>query len=97
LRCWYRSIFFDLNWLVSNNILFAASSTPRASSLLRIDLSQAKAIQEFDLRSPARKIFIDLYGKHAIVTTTTGDNYYLHHSWTKLKALPRLKVSSWSL
>jgi hypothetical protein len=78
---------------VSSNVLFAASSTSRSSTLLRIDLSQAKAIQEFDLKTPARKIFVELSGRHVIVTTDTGDNYYLYYTWTKLKLLSKLKVS----
>jgi len=43
------------------------------------------------------RIFFDPSGKHLIISLESGDNYYLHARWKKVKALPKLKVRAWAI
>lgn len=38
------------------------------------------------------KMFFDPTGRHLIITTETGDNYYLFEKWKKAKHLSKIKV-----
>jgi len=38
------------------------------------------------------KMFFDPTGRHLIITTETGDNYYLFAKWKKAKLLSKIKV-----
>lgn len=38
------------------------------------------------------KIFTDPTGKHTIITTQQGDNYYLYEGWQKARLLPKRKM-----
>lgn len=38
------------------------------------------------------KIFTDPTGKHTIITTQQGDNYYLYEGWPKARHLPKRKM-----
>ena len=68
---------------VANNVLVLALSTGR---LLRFDLDNPADIDDIDLpKRPAevgviRKLFLDPSASHLIISTTLGENYYLHHS-----------------
>ncbi|KAK9767863.1 tethering complex subunit [Basidiobolus ranarum] len=78
---------------VSNNILAMALEN---NHILRINLQEAHDIEDIELprRTPDNKIykiFFDPTGKHLLVTTTKGDNYYLHTQWKKSKNLAKLK------
>ncbi|KAF9362080.1 hypothetical protein BGX26_004165 [Mortierella sp. AD094] len=78
---------------VSNNILFMAMETMH---LLRIDLDRAHEVEDIEIpRRPTEgriyKMFFDPTGRHLIITTETGDNYYLFAKWKKAKLLSRFK------
>ncbi|KAK9761063.1 tethering complex subunit [Basidiobolus ranarum] len=78
---------------VSNNILVMALEN---NHILRINLQEAHDVEDIELprRTPdnkVHKIFFDPTGKHLLVTTTEGDNYYLHEKWKKCKNLSKLK------
>jgi hypothetical protein len=39
-----------------------------------------------------KQIFFDPTGRHLIITTENGENYYLFEKWRKTKTLPKFKV-----
>ncbi|KAF2199295.1 hypothetical protein GQ43DRAFT_482584 [Delitschia confertaspora ATCC 74209] len=79
---------------VANNVLILALSTGR---ILRIDLDSPADIDDIDLpKKPSeigiiRHLFLDPSASHLIITTTLGENYYLHTQSRTPKALSRLK------
>ena len=79
---------------VANNVLVLALSTGR---LLRFDLDNAADIDDIDLpKRPAeigviRKLFIDPSASHLLISTTLGENYYLHVQSRQPKPLSKLK------
>ena len=79
---------------VANNVLILALSTGR---ILRFDLDNAEDIDDIDLpKRPAeigviRRLFLDPSASHLIISTTLGENYYLHTQSRQPKALARLK------
>ncbi|KAL8927938.1 MAG: hypothetical protein Q9208_002013 [Pyrenodesmia sp. 3 TL-2023] len=79
---------------VANNVLILALSTGR---ILRIDLDSPGDIDDIDLpKRPQdvgliRHMFLDPSASHLIITTTLGENYYLHTQSRQPKALSRLK------
>ncbi|PGG99797.1 hypothetical protein AJ79_08419 [Helicocarpus griseus UAMH5409] len=56
--------------------------------LQRIDIDLPKKSSEIGL---IRRMFLDPTASHLIITTTLGENYYLHTQSRQPKALPRLK------
>ncbi|CRG87111.1 Vacuolar protein sorting-associated protein 18 homolog [Talaromyces islandicus] len=79
---------------VANNVLILALATGR---ILRIDLDSPEDIDDIDLPKKSaetgliRRLFLDPSASHLIITTTLGDNYYLHTQSRQPKALSRLK------
>ncbi|KAL8806408.1 MAG: hypothetical protein Q9200_005040 [Gallowayella weberi] len=79
---------------VANNVLILALSTGR---ILRIDLDSPGDIDDIDLpKKPQevgliRSMFLDPTASHLIITTTLGENYYLHTQSRQPKSLSRLK------
>ncbi|GAB1212107.1 hypothetical protein ATERTT37_001234 [Aspergillus terreus] len=79
---------------VANNVLILALSTNR---ILRIDLDTPEEIDDIDLPKKSseigviRRMFLDPSASHLIVTTTLGENYYLHTQSRQPKPLSRLK------
>ncbi|KAF2158100.1 hypothetical protein K461DRAFT_326169 [Myriangium duriaei CBS 260.36] len=79
---------------VANNVLILALSSGR---ILRFDLDNAEDIDDIDLpKRPAevgviRKVFLDPSASHLIVSTSLGENFYLHTQSRQPKALSRLK------
>ncbi|KAK5107096.1 hypothetical protein LTR62_001880 [Meristemomyces frigidus] len=79
---------------VGNNVLILALSTSR---ILRIDLDNPEDIDDIDLpKRPAeigliRKLFLDPSASHLIISTTLGENFYLHTQSRQPKALAGLK------
>ncbi|CAO3649927.1 unnamed protein product [Cunninghamella blakesleeana] len=78
---------------VSNNILVIALSTYR---ILRIDLDNPMEVEDIEItRKPGDgkivKIFFDPTGRHLIITTDHGENYYLFEKWRRTKQLSKLK------
>ncbi|KAG2207051.1 hypothetical protein INT46_009184 [Mucor plumbeus] len=74
---------------VENNILAAVLDNFR---ILRIDLDNPL---EVDGKKPSSnkvtQLFLDPTGRHIIVTTCNGENYYLFHKWRRTKELAKLK------
>ncbi|RHZ52332.1 vacuolar protein sorting protein DigA [Aspergillus thermomutatus] len=79
---------------VANNVLILALSTNR---ILRIDLDTPEDIDDIDLPKKSseigviRRMFLDPSASHLIITTTLGENYYLHTQSRQPKSLSRLK------
>ncbi|KAK5098812.1 tethering complex subunit [Lithohypha guttulata] len=79
---------------VANNVLVLALATNR---ILRIDLENPSDIDDVDLPQPSSKIglirrmFLDPTASHLIISTTLGENFYLHSQAKQPKALGRLK------
>ncbi|KAG9067424.1 hypothetical protein KI688_012207 [Linnemannia hyalina] len=78
---------------VSNNILFMAMETMH---LLRIDLDRSHEVEDIEIprkmsEGKIYKMFFDPTGRHLIITTETGDNYYLFAKWKKAKLLSKIK------
>ncbi|KAL1919217.1 uncharacterized protein VTP21DRAFT_1909 [Calcarisporiella thermophila] len=78
---------------VSNNKMIMALES---FHILRIDLNQAHEVEDIELpRKPSdgkiRRIFFDPTGRHLIISTDTGENFYLYEKWKKAKPLARLK------
>ncbi|KAL9128902.1 MAG: hypothetical protein Q9217_002524 [Psora testacea] len=79
---------------VANNVLILALSTGR---ILRIDLDSPSDIDDIDLpKKPSesgliRRLFLDPSASHLIISTTLGENYYLHTQSRQPKPLSRLK------
>ncbi|KAG0169863.1 hypothetical protein DFQ28_011330 [Apophysomyces sp. BC1034] len=78
---------------VSNNIMVVALDTFR---ILRIDLDNTLEVEEIEItRKPSdgkiSKIFFDPTGRHLIITTDHGENYYLYEKWRRTKPLAKFK------
>ncbi|KAJ6146841.1 hypothetical protein N7497_008823 [Penicillium chrysogenum] len=81
---------------VANNVLVLALSTNR---ILRIDLDSPEDVEDIDLPKKSsevgviRRMFLDPSASHLIITTTLGENYYLHAQTPSRqpKSLTRLK------
>ena len=79
---------------VANNVLVLALSTGR---ILRFDLDNAEDIDDIDLpKRPAeigviKRLFLDPSASHLLISTTLGENYYLHTQSRQPKTLARLK------
>ncbi|KAE8355500.1 Pep3/Vps18/deep orange family-domain-containing protein [Aspergillus coremiiformis] len=79
---------------VANNVLILALATNR---ILRIDLEAPEDIDDIDLPKKSseigviRRMFLDPSASHLVITTTLGENYYLHTQSRQPKPLSRLK------
>ncbi|KAL6232141.1 hypothetical protein BDW75DRAFT_25654 [Aspergillus navahoensis] len=79
---------------VADNVLILALSTGR---ILRIDLNNPEHIDDVDLPKKSsetgviRRMFLDPSASHLIITTSLGENYYLHTQSRQPKLLSRLK------
>ncbi|KAJ6264880.1 Vacuolar membrane protein [Drechslerella dactyloides] len=79
---------------VANNVIVLALASGR---LLRIDLYNPADIDDIDLPRKAseigsiRKLFLDPTASHLLISTTQGENFYLHQSSHKVKPLAKLK------
>ncbi|CAH1764493.1 4854_t:CDS:10 [Entrophospora sp. SA101] len=84
---------------VSNEILIMALET---NHILRIDLQQAHDVEDIEIpKKPGElkiyKIFFDPTGRHLLITTEQGENFYLFvEKWKKAKALTKFKVIGWN-
>ncbi|KAF8329689.1 Pep3/Vps18/deep orange family-domain-containing protein [Cantharellus anzutake] len=83
---------------VSSKIITMAFKT---NSLQQIDLDRAEDIRNITLevkkgRGTAElsisKIFCDPTGRHVIIGTAQGENYYLFEGWSKARLLPKCKL-----
>ncbi|KAF3923941.1 hypothetical protein AA313_de0208147 [Arthrobotrys entomopaga] len=79
---------------VANNVIVLALASGR---LLRIDLYNPADIDDIDLPKKSsevgsiRKLFLDPTANHLLISTTQGENFYLHQSSQKVKQLAKLK------
>ncbi|KAF8448426.1 putative vacuolar protein sorting-associated protein [Terfezia claveryi] len=79
---------------VANNVIILALASNR---LLRIDLHNPQDVDDVDLPKKVnevgtiRNIFLDPTASHLLITTTHGENFYLHSRATKARYLNRLK------
>ncbi|KAG0167963.1 hypothetical protein DFQ28_011230 [Apophysomyces sp. BC1034] len=78
---------------VANNILVVALNT---FHILRIDLDNPLEVEEIEITRKANdgklsKIFFDPSGRHLIITTDNGENYYLYEKWRRTKQLVKFK------
>ncbi|RMZ78617.1 hypothetical protein DV738_g3729, partial [Chaetothyriales sp. CBS 135597] len=79
---------------VANDVLILALATGR---ILRIDLESPQDIDDVDLPKKTtdvgliRRLFLDPSASHLIITTTLGENFYLHSQSRQPKPLSRLK------
>ncbi|CAZ82469.1 unnamed protein product [Tuber melanosporum] len=79
---------------VANNVIIIALASGR---LLRIDLASPQDIDDIDLPrkisevGAIRRIFLDPTASHLLITTTHGENFYLHSRSAKARHLSRLK------
>ncbi|KAL1931607.1 hypothetical protein VTP01DRAFT_9750 [Rhizomucor pusillus] len=78
---------------VSNNILVMALESSR---VLRIDLDNPLEVEDIEVtRKPSdgkvTKIFFDPTGRHLLLTTDHGENFYLYEKWRRTKQLSKLK------
>ncbi|CAG8443250.1 6027_t:CDS:10 [Acaulospora colombiana] len=78
---------------VSNEILIMALET---NHILRIDLQQAHDVEDIEIPRKAGevkiyKIFFDPTGRHLLITTEQGENFYMFEKWKKAKVLSKFK------
>ncbi|PWW80483.1 hypothetical protein C7212DRAFT_356596 [Tuber magnatum] len=79
---------------VANNVIIIALASGR---LLRIDLASPQDVDDIDLPrkisevGAIRRIFLDPTASHLLITTTHGENFYLHSRSTKARHLSRLR------
>jgi len=53
-----------------------------------LEVKKGKGITELSIS----KIFCDPTGRHVIIGTHQGENYYLHEGWSKARLLPKCKL-----
>ena len=79
---------------VANNVLILALATNR---ILRFDLEKPEDIDDIDLpKKPAevgviRRVFLDPSASHLLVSTTLGENFYVHSQGRNVKGLRGLR------
>ncbi|MCJ1306921.1 hypothetical protein MMC25_000565 [Agyrium rufum] len=79
---------------VANNVIVLALATGR---ILRIDLDSPADIDDIDLpKKPSEvglicRMFLDPSASHLVISTTLGENFYLHTQSRQPKALSKLK------
>ncbi|EWC45613.1 hypothetical protein DRE_05174 [Drechslerella stenobrocha 248] len=73
---------------VANNVIVLALASGR---LLRIDLVDIDLPKKASEVGSIRKLFLDPTANHLLISTTQGENFYLHQSSHKVKQLPKLK------
>ncbi|KAF8536894.1 Pep3/Vps18/deep orange family-domain-containing protein [Trichophaea hybrida] len=79
---------------VANNVIILALVSGR---ILRIDLANPQDVDDIDLPKKStevgtiQKVFLDPTASHLIISTTHGENFYLHSRSTKPRHLSRLK------
>jgi hypothetical protein len=82
---------------VANNAIILAFATGR---ILRIDLENAGEIEDIDLPKKVtevgtiRNLFLDPTASHLIISTSLGENFYLHSQSKTPRHLSRLKEVS---
>ncbi|KAI7860888.1 Pep3/Vps18/deep orange family-domain-containing protein [Circinella umbellata] len=82
-----------VDMVVSNDILIMAVEPAR---ILRINLDRPLEVEEIEItRKPGDgkivKMFFDPTGRHLIITTDHGENFYLYEKWRRAKQLSKLK------
>ncbi|CAG8582248.1 14325_t:CDS:10 [Acaulospora morrowiae] len=78
---------------VSNEILIMALEN---NHILRIDLQQAHDVEDIEIPRKSGeikiyKIFFDPTGRHLLITTEQGENFYIFEKWKRAKVLTKFK------
>ncbi|CAG8483434.1 620_t:CDS:10 [Paraglomus occultum] len=78
---------------VSNEMLIMALET---NHILRIDLQQVHEVEDIEIprkhtEVKIYKTFFDPTGRHLLITTEQGENFYLFEKWKKAKPLSKFK------
>lgn len=78
---------------VSSNILTMAF---KSNTLQQLSLKDSDKISNITLAKKGdvtvSKIFSDPTGRHVIIATHQGENFYLHEGWQKARPLPKCKL-----
>ncbi|TPX38727.1 hypothetical protein SeLEV6574_g07674 [Synchytrium endobioticum] len=80
----------------STNANKDAANQQRPQKILRIDLSQAHAVEEIDIPirqkgDRIRKLFFSPVAKHLLISTESGDNFYIFEKWRKPRMLNKFR------
>jgi hypothetical protein len=83
-----------ISFVVSSDMLAMGLAS---NLIVLIELSHAEQVVKVQIpRKPSEmsihKLFMDPSGRHIIVTSTQGENWYLHRSWRKPKQLKGFKM-----
>ncbi len=83
-----------VSFAVSSDLLVMAFNN---NLLVLIELSHADQVMKIPLpRKPTEmtvfKLFMDPSGRHIIITSTQGENWYLHRNWKKPRLLKGFKM-----
>eukprot|EP00026_Physarum_polycephalum_P001709 Phypoly_transcript_01711.p1 GENE.Phypoly_transcript_01711~~Phypoly_transcript_01711.p1 ORF type:complete len:601 (+),score=99.91 Phypoly_transcript_01711:237-1805(+) len=77
---------------VNNNVLVMALNLPH---IIRLNLAQPEDLEDIEISRKVEdhihKLFLDPTGTHLVISMENEENYYIHASWKKPRALPRLK------
>ncbi|CAG8742910.1 4867_t:CDS:2, partial [Cetraspora pellucida] len=78
---------------VSNEVLVMALES---NHILRIDLQQAHNVEDIEMLRKSgevkiHKVFFDPTGRHLLITTEQGENFYIFEKWKKAKVLSKFK------
>jgi hypothetical protein len=89
---------------VKNNILIMGiKMEDQKWKLHRIDLEKPLMVDEIELpKGEVHKIHLSPSGKHAIISLSSGENYYLFSNWKRVKQVfhklnKKIDLVSWSL
>lgn len=78
---------------VASNILSMAF---KSNTLQQLSLEDSRSISNITLAKKGEvniyKIFSDPSGRHLVITTHQGENFYCYEGWTKARALPKCKM-----
>ena len=82
---------------VSSDTLAMGLSNGNAVLVVLIELSRPEQVIKVQIqRKPSEmtlyKVFLDPSGRHLIVTSTQGENWYLYKGWKKFRQLKNFKM-----
>lgn len=82
-----------ISLVVSSDILAMGLAS---NVIVWIELSHSDQVVQVQLRKPSEmtihKLFLDPSGRHLIITSTQGENWYLFRGWKKPKQLKSFKM-----
>lgn len=72
-------------FVVASDMLYMAVAN---DLLIHINLKDTEKIIQIPLKLSVYKLFLDPSGRHLIITSQTGDNYYLYSKWKEFVPKP---------